>query len=96
MNVGDQREARLPFHLREDVETLHESRPAERVLRRAVCLVVRRLVDERDAQRLGDPLQLARGVERELARLHHARAGNEEKRLIEAGFESAELHYAMF
>ena len=42
-----------------------------------------------------DFLELPRGVHRHFARLDHARTGDQEQRLIQAGFEVAEFHIGL-
>src|SRR5690606_37026462 len=58
----------------------------------AVGLVEAGLEDEVDAKRGGDFLELAGDVELQLHGLDHARAGDQEDRLVEADVEATELH----
>ena len=41
-------------------------------------------------------LQLPRGIDRELARLDHARARDQEQRLVQPSFEFAQFHAAVW
>ncbi len=66
--------------------------PRKDLMRAAIRLVVGRLVDERDAERGGDLLQLAGGVEGELARFDHAGARYDKERAIQSDFEAAQVH----
>ena len=60
VHVGQHRHADLALHLGQDAQALGHARPAKRRAGAAVGLVVRRLEDERDAERRADLLQLAR------------------------------------
>jgi hypothetical protein len=91
MHVGEHRHAERLLHLGEDLEALVHARAAKRLARAAVGLVIGRLEDERDAQLAGDVLQLARHVHLQLLAFHHAGPGDEEKRLVQPDFETAQV-----
>src|SRR5690606_9983787 len=92
VHVGQHRHADLPLHLAQHAQALLHARPAERGSRGAVGLVEAGLEDEVDAERRGDLLQLTGHVELQLLALDHARAGDQEKRLVAADLESTEVH----
>ena len=92
VDVGQHGHADLPLDLGEHVQALVDAGSAEARVRAAIRLVVRRLEDERHAERRADLLQDAGHVELQLQRLDHARTGDQEHRPLEADVESAELH----
>src|SRR6185312_8103523 len=82
----------LPFHFAQDAQALFQSRPAKALAGRAVGLVEAGLEDEVDAEPPGDLLQRAGGVQLQLLGLHHARAGDQEQRVIQPDLEPTEFH----
>ena len=60
VHVGQHRQAGLAAHLFEDAQPLLQPRPAERGAGGAVRLVERALVDQQDAEPLGDARQASR------------------------------------
>src|SRR5207253_8150317 len=92
VHVGEHGHPDLASHLVEDLQARLHARPAEGRAARAVGLVEARLEDERDAERPGHFLEAAGDVDLQLLRFDDARAGDEEERPMEAGFESAKLH----
>jgi hypothetical protein len=72
VDVGEHRKLQVLLHLREDPQALAHSRAAIRLAARPVRLVVRRLEDERDAERARHLLELARHVHLQLFALDHA------------------------
>src|SRR5262245_33178412 len=94
VDVGQDRDTNRLLHLGEDLEPFVHAEPPKGLAGAPVRLVVRRLVDERDAEVAAEVPQLARGVERELARLDDAGTGDQEDGAVEASVEPAELHAA--
>src|SRR6185295_358060 len=94
MHIRQDGHADLALHLGEDRESLFHAKAAKRLAGAAVRLVVRRLENERHAELAGDFLQLAGDVDLQLARLDHARPGNEKERPLQADLEPAEFHAA--
>ena len=84
VNVGKQRQARLVLHSAQDVEPFLEARPAERLDRRPIRLVKRRLEYEVDLQLIAQRQERPRHAQRVLARLDDARAGDEKGRVVAA------------
>ena len=91
VHVGQHRHAELALHLGQHAQPFLHARAAEAVERGAVGLVEAGLEDEIDAELAGDLLQRRRGVDLQLFALDHARAGDQEERLVEADIEAAEL-----
>src|SRR5690606_38133841 len=70
---------------------LVHARPAKRRAGTAVGLVERAFIDERNLQASGKFLERTGGIERHLARLDHARAGDQEEWMPQAGGKPAQL-----
>src|SRR5690606_24643919 len=87
------RDAELALDLLQHLQPFFHARAAEAGDRGPVGLVEAGLEDEGDAERAGDLLELAGGVELQLHRLDDARSGNQEERLVQSDLESAKLHH---
>ena len=92
VHVGQHRHADLAFDLGEDAQAFLHAGAAETRRRGAIGLVETRLEDEGDAEFVGDLLQRACGVDLQLQRFDHTRAGNQEKGFIQADIEAAQIH----
>jgi hypothetical protein len=87
MHVGQHRDTDLAPHLRENLQTAVDARPARRAPRAAVGLVVGGLEDVRQTQTSTDFLHLRGDLDAQLERLGGARTGDQEQRLVDAGVE---------
>ncbi len=76
-------------HLVQDRQSLVHAYAAERRVRAAVGLVERRFIYKRNTDARGDLLERARAIEREGFGFDYARAGDQEKRAVEADLETA-------
>src|SRR5437879_3170780 len=94
MHVGQYGNADLALHFRKYLQTGLHAQAAKRLARAAVRLVVRRLEDERNAERPADLLEAPGGVDLQLARLDDAGTRDEKKRLVQTDFETTEFHAA--
>jgi len=88
VHVRQHRHADLPPHLGENAQALVHARPAKARVRAAVGLVVRRLEDERDAQRGADLREPARDVHLQRLAFDDARPRDHEQRTVEATSKS--------
>jgi hypothetical protein len=95
VHVGQHRQAELLLDRLEHLQAGVHAMAAEALARAAVGLVVRSLEDVRDAQLGADLLHLPGDVQAHLLGLGHAGAGDQEDRLVEADFETAEIHASL-
>src|SRR6266850_1566401 len=94
MHVGQHGNADFLFHVRKNLQALVHAQTAKGLARAAVRLVVRRLEDERNAERPADLLEAPGSVDLQLARLDDAGTRDEKKRFIQTDFETTEFHAA--
>ena len=92
VHVGEDRHTDLPAHFVKQLETRIDAGAAHRFTRAAIGLVVRRLENVRHAKATADVLHVARHLDAQFQRLGRARAGDQEQRLVETDFKSAEFH----
>ena len=92
VDVGENRQAELLLHFAKNPQAFVHAKTAERLARTAIGLVVRRFIDEGHAHFRADFLQAAGDVDRHLLRLDHARARDQEERLVETDLEITQLH----
>src|SRR5258708_40174562 len=92
MHIGENGQAELLFHFAQNPQTFVHAKTAERLAGTAIGFVVRRFVDERDTHFRANFLEAPGDVDRHLLRLDHARARDQEKRLVETHFEITQLH----
>src|SRR3954471_3652852 len=92
MNIGQDRDADLFFDIGENLEPFVDTEATEGFTGTAVRLVVRRLVDERYAQRAGHLLELSRGVQGHLPGFDHTGARNHKQWPLQPDIEPAEFH----
>src|SRR6185312_13493053 len=92
VHVGEHWHTDLALHLAEDAQPLLHARTAEAGAGGTVGLVEAGLEDEVHAEPGGDLLQRARGIQLQLLGLDHARTGDQEQRLVQTDFETAQLH----
>src|SRR3546814_20725716 len=92
MHIGQHRHIQLVADVGQYLQTFVLARTAIRLTRAAVGLVERAFVDEGYAQLASHFLQDTCRIESHLARLDHAGSRDQEKRLSQAGFESASFN----
>src|SRR5690606_9996104 len=83
------------LHLLQHLQAGLEPRAAEALAGGAVGLVEAGLEDEGDAQRRGNLLELAGGVQLQLLGFDHAGTGDQEDGPVQADLEAAEFHQAL-
>ncbi|MNU82071.1 hypothetical protein D3C71_717490 [compost metagenome] len=92
MHVGQDGQLQLAAHFIKDLEASVDADAALAGAGGAVGLVERALVDQRNAQRRAGFLELACDVERHFQAFNGASARDQEKALVQANVESAQLH----
>ena len=84
--------AELAAHFIQDLQTSVHAHPALGAARRAVGLVKRAFVNQRNAQTLANDLELAGHVQRHLQALDRAGTRDQKERLVQPDLEAAEFH----
>ncbi|MNV89821.1 hypothetical protein D3C71_1841490 [compost metagenome] len=92
MHIGEDGNVQFLAHLGKNLQAFFHARAAKARARGTVGLVEAALEDEVDAQARGDFLELAGHIHLQLLGLDHARAGNEEKALVQTDVKAAEFH----
>ena len=96
VDVGQDGEAGLIPHFLQDAQPFLDAGAAKGCARAAIGLVERALVDQQDAEPLGDRAKPRRGIEREGLTLDDAGPGDEENSPIWTNLYPTQTHIALF